>query len=307
MAMELHPVLEKDVCPSPKWWYVLSLSGEGPSMRVGHSATFIPACHADEHDRVFIIGGANPEQVFSEVYVLDLQIRSWDTLEAPGFRGRYEHAAFCVGNHPGKIFVFGGATQSGSLNDVQSLDISSGMWSNVDTSGNPPTPRTHRSSVVIGPKVYFYSGGHSGPDPVGDRRVHCLDTSTMTWTSLAPSGNSPKPRHGHLMVPANGSIYLHGGMAGSTFYDDLFILDLDRSSWTNVKKKKTSPPPRAAHDGVLHNKEIYLFGGMNRAGALDDGFKLNTGILDMNTCCSILCMTEKKSACLQISNLCISL
>lgn len=274
--MELHPFLDKNVRPSPHWWYVLPTVGESPSMRVGHSATLVPALHANEGDKVLIIGGANPGQIFTEVYVLDLKSRAWDTLEATGFRGRYEHAAFCVSNHPGQLFVFGGATQTGSLNDVQKLDVGSGMWTDVEVKGVPPSPRTHRSSVVIGSKVYFYSGGHSGPDPVGDRRVHCLDTAAMSWSSLAPLGDSPKPRHGHILVALNNKIYLHGGMAGSTFYDDLFILDLDRNSWSTVKKKKTFPPARAAHEAVIINKDLILFGGMNKVGALDDAYKFNT-------------------------------
>ncbi|KAH9496466.1 hypothetical protein Btru_010935 [Bulinus truncatus] len=274
--MELHPFLDINVRPAPYWWYILPLTGDAPSMRVGHSSTLIPALHANENDRVFIIGGANPSQIFSEVYVLDLKSKSWDTLECPGFKGRYEHAAFHVDSIPGQLFVFGGATQSGSLNDIQKLDLATGIWSDVEVKGTPPSPRTHRSSVVIGSKVYFYSGGHSGPDPVGDRRVHCLDTSTMIWSSLAPQGDSPKPRHGHVMVAVKNRIYLHGGMAGSTFYDDLFVLDLDRNLWSTVKKNKTFPPARAAHDAVLFNSEIILFGGMNKAGALDDAYKLNT-------------------------------
>uniref|UniRef100_A0A0B7A8P7 Rab9 effector protein with kelch motifs n=2 Tax=Arion vulgaris TaxID=1028688 RepID=A0A0B7A8P7_9EUPU len=279
MAVELHPFLETDTRPSPNWWYVLSISGSSPSMRVGHTATFVQAVHSDEHDKVFIIGGANPEQVFNEVYVLDLVVRSWDTLEAPGFRGRYEHSAFCVKNRPGVLFVFGGATQSGSLNDVQSMNISSGVWSDVEVSGTLPAPRTHHSCAVIGSHVYFYSGGHIGPDPVGDRRVHCLDTSTMSWQSITPL-NSPKPRHGHLMVSYNNRIFLHGGVSGSTFYDDLFILDPDRNSWASIKKKKTAPSPRAAHGGIISNKDIFMFGGMNKSGALNEGYKFNT---EMNT------------------------
>ncbi|CAL1529655.1 unnamed protein product [Lymnaea stagnalis] len=274
--MELHPFLDNNVRPSSHWWYVLPVVGESPSMRVGHSATLVPALHANEGDKVFVIGGANPGQIFTEVHILDLKARTWDTLEATGFRGRYEHAAFCVSNHPGQLFVFGGATQTGSLNDVQKLDTGSGTWTDVEIRGTPPSPRTHRSSVVIGSKVYFYSGGHSGPDPVGDRRVHCLDTATISWSTLAPAGDSPKPRHGHVMVALKNKIYLHGGMAGSTFYDDLFILDLDRNSWSAVKKKKTSPPARAAHEAVIINKELILFGGMNKVGALDDAFKFNT-------------------------------
>lgn len=275
--MELHPFLEPDIRPAPKWWYVVSAVGDCPSVRVGHSVTFMPALHAGEHDKVYIIGGANPSQVFAEVYVLDLVARAWDTCEAVGFRARYEHAAFTVSVHPGKIFIFGGATQTGNLNDVQSMDTSSGSWSDIETQGTPPSPRTHRCSAIVGSKFYVYSGGQCGSDPVGDRRVHCFDTANMQWTNFAPNGDPPKPRHGHFMISIGSRIYLHGGMAGTTFYDDFHILDLERNSWTAVKKKKTTPPPRAAHDGICHGAMIYVFGGMNKNGALDDAYILNTG------------------------------
>ena len=63
MAMELHPFLESDIRPAPKWWYVMSGAGESPTMRVGHSATFVPGLHDGEHGKVLIVGGANPSQV----------------------------------------------------------------------------------------------------------------------------------------------------------------------------------------------------------------------------------------------------
>ena len=180
MAMELHPFLETDIRPAPNWWYVMSAVGEGPTMRVGHSATFVPALHPDEHDRVFVIGGANPSQVFDEVFILDLKTRSWDTLEAPGFRGRYEHSAVCVDGQPGKLFVFGGATQEGNLNDVQCLDLNSGQWSNVETTGPAPSARTNRSAVAVGNKVYVYSGGQVRSPPEPPENCH-LNVKNLTF------------------------------------------------------------------------------------------------------------------------------
>ena len=321
--MELHPFLEVDQRPCAKWWYVLSAASDSPSMRVGHSATFVRGESPGENDRVFIVGGANPSQVFNEVWTLDLKTRTWDTLECPGLRGRYEHAAFVVENHPGKLFIFGGATQEGCLNDIQSMDTSTGAWADVEVSGAVPAPRTHRSAAVIRSKVYFFSGGHCGSEPVSDRSVHCLDTESWTWTALVPKGNAPKPRHGHLLVAdapshtgegdcggkgsssscssdgkehrngvptdmsinnSNGSdntsstrIYMHGGMSGSTFFDDLHVLDVDRCAWSLVRKKRTSPSPRAAHDGLCHGNQLIIFGGMNQEGALDDAHRFDPG------------------------------
>ncbi|GFR78973.1 rab9 effector protein with kelch motifs [Elysia marginata] len=318
--MELHPFLEVDQRPTARWWYVLSTTGDSPSMRVGHSATFVPGQSAGENDRVIIVGGANPSQIFDEVWTLDLKTRTWDTLECPGFRGRYEHAAFRVDNHPGRLFIFGGATQAGCLNDVQSMDTSSGVWTDVEVSGTAPAPRTHRSAAVIGSKVYFFSGGHCGSEPVADRSVHCLDTESWMWTAITPKGNAPKARHGHLMLAAASStvegdcgggerihngcssdvvkqgshkekgtatptdlnrpnisnrIYLHGGMSGSTFFDDLHVLDVGQGAWSLVRKKRTSPVSRAAHDGLIHQGQLVIFGGMNQEGALDDAHKFN--------------------------------
>ena len=69
MAMELHPFLESDIRPAPKWWYVMSGAGESPTMRVGHSATFVPGLHEGEHGKVFLIGGANPSQVSLQLHL----------------------------------------------------------------------------------------------------------------------------------------------------------------------------------------------------------------------------------------------
>ena len=66
--MEILPILETNTSPKPNVWYVLSPEGDGPCIRVGHSCTFLPG----EPRRVLVIGGANPDGSFADVYVLDL-------------------------------------------------------------------------------------------------------------------------------------------------------------------------------------------------------------------------------------------
>ena len=67
--MEVHPILETNTIPNPNIWYVLSPEGDaGPCMRVGHTCTFL----AGDSRRVLIIGGANPDGSFGDVYVLNL-------------------------------------------------------------------------------------------------------------------------------------------------------------------------------------------------------------------------------------------
>lgn len=66
--MEILPILEPNTSPNPNVWYVLSPEGDGPCIRVGHTCTFA----ADKPRRVLVIGGANPDGSFADVYVLDL-------------------------------------------------------------------------------------------------------------------------------------------------------------------------------------------------------------------------------------------
>lgn len=111
---------------------------------------------------------------------------------------------------------------------------------------------------------------------MGDRQVHCFDVKTSSWSILPIKGDSPKPRHGHVMVAVGNRLFIHGGMAGSAFYDDFHLMDLDKMSWSNIRRKKATPSARAAHSGVAVGKDIYIFGGMSREGALDDLYKCDT-------------------------------
>ncbi|XP_041370079.1 rab9 effector protein with kelch motifs-like [Gigantopelta aegis] len=274
--MELHPILDVDTAPNPGWWYVLSTLGDSPSERVGHTATYIKGSHGNDAGKVYIIGGANPSSVFGDTYVLDLNTLQWDTVDGAGLRARYEHMAFVPESQPNKIYIFGGADQAGNMNDIQCLDTTTNVWSTITVMGTPPPARTYHTVPVCGDKLIVYSGGHSGSDPVGDRQVHCFDANTSSWVMINVRGDSPKPRHGHVMAAVGDKIFVHGGMAGSTFYDDLHVLDLSKNSWVNVKRKKTYPSARAGHGSLVCGTDLYIFGGMNRDGALDDTYKLDT-------------------------------
>ena len=286
--MELHPFLELDTRPNAGWWYVMTTAGDCPSLRVGHTAVYVRGKAPGDAGRVYVIGGANPSGPFGEAHVLDLNTRTWDTVDCPGLRPRYEHAAFVPACHPDRIYVFGGANQAGNMNDVQVLDTAAGSWSTLtpSASGAAPSPRTHHTTAAVGDKLIVYSGGHTGADPVGDRQVHCFDASTEAWSVLTVRGDSPKPRHGHAMAAVGVKVFLHGGMAGSTFYDDLHVLDLERNTWVSVKRKRTSPCARAAHAMVACGSDVFVFGGMNREGALDDLHKLDTSqfVLSLSLC-----------------------
>lgn len=275
--MEIHPIIEKDVCPSAGFWYVVSAVGECPTMRVGHTCTFIKSVNEGDNGKLYIIGGANPSGSFCDTFTLDLNTLSWDTLESSGFKARYEHAAFVPSCRPRSIYIFGGADQGGNMNDVQVLDTERNVWNTLTVGGTPPCPRTFHTSAVVGDKFIVFSGGQSMADPVGDRQVHCFNAADDTWSVLNVKGDAPKSRHGHVMVSVENKVYVHGGMAGTNFFNDLHCLDLDKNLWSHVRGKRVYPSARAGHGGVASGSRFYIFGGMNRDGALHDTFIFDTG------------------------------
>lgn len=51
---------------------------------------------------------------------------------------------------------------------------------------------------------------------------------TLTWSQPETLGKPPSPRHGHVMVAAGTKLFIHGGLAADTFYDDLHCIDISK-------------------------------------------------------------------------------
>jgi len=274
--MDLHPYLEPCTLPSPKMWYILSTSGEHPAVRVGHACIHIPGS-SQSNGHLYVTGGANPSGTFSDMFCLDLDSFVWQKYPADGFSGRYEHTVFRSSSNTTKFYVFGGADCNGNRNDVQECDIASKTWSTLEPSGVAPPARTFHNGACVGDRLIVYSGGEKGAEPVMDKNTYAFEIAERCWSVLKLHGDAPKPRHGHLMAAVGNRLFLHGGMSGSSFFDDLHVLDLDRNSWSCAKVKSAKPSRRAAHGGFVRGTDVFAFGGMNGSGALNDMFTLNTG------------------------------
>ncbi|XP_030848354.1 rab9 effector protein with kelch motifs-like [Strongylocentrotus purpuratus] len=276
--MELHPILEKGewLCKQ-NLWYVVSARGQHPSMRVGQCCCHIPSGGGGGIGKLAVIGGANPNGPFDETHLLEFDQYEWDEPELTGFTARYEHASFVAPSNPDKVLVFGGAQQDKNLNCVQILDLATKSWSMVPTSGTAPSPRTCRGSAFDGSKLYIFGGGQQGSEPVPDTKMHVYDAVTGEWTQPPSSGRIPAARHGHVMAVCNRKVYLHGGMSGSTLFDDMYEYSVDTGVWKLVKTKGDVPPGRAAHGCVSHGNKILIFGGMTQeGGASDESFIFDT-------------------------------
>ncbi|KAJ6651907.1 hypothetical protein lerEdw1_015930 [Lerista edwardsae] len=261
--------------PEDSSWYTLALLGEGPCARVGHNALYLPPLDpGGGKGQIVIVGGANPSGSFSDLHFVDLDAHSWT---APGWEGllpRYEHAAFVPTSRPRSLWVFGGASETGNRNCVQVLDLETGTWETPQVTGTQPSPRTyHTSSAAIGDRLYVFGGGEKGADPVQDQKLHVFDSATRTWLQPEVHGPPPAPRHGHAVVAVENKLFVHGGLAGDTFYDDLFCIDATGLKWEALSATGTVPGGRAAHSAAAFQGNLYIYGGMDPTGALDTMYR----------------------------------
>ncbi|EAW87617.1 Rab9 effector protein with kelch motifs [Homo sapiens] len=224
--MKQLPVLEPGDKPRKATWYTLTVPGDSPCARVGHSCSYLPPVGNAKRGKVFIVGGANPNRSFSDVHTMDLETRTWTTPEV---------------------------------------------------TSPPPSPRTfHTSSAAIGNQLYVFGGGERGAQPVQDTKLHVFDANTLTWSQPETLGNPPSPRHGHVMVAAGTKLFIHGGLAGDRFYDDLHCIDISDMKWQKLNPTGAAPAGCAAHSAVAMGKHVYIFGGMTPAGALDTMYQYHT-------------------------------
>ena len=87
--------------------------------------------------------------------------------------------------------MFGGKGPDGKkTNDVVVLKTNEFKMERIETSGPIPGKRSNHSSAVINEKLYIYGGWGEG---VSDE-IHCLDTNSREWQSIAPKGDVPKTR-----------------------------------------------------------------------------------------------------------------
>ncbi|XP_062063534.1 rab9 effector protein with kelch motifs isoform X4 [Lepus europaeus] len=198
---------------------------------------------------------------------------TWYTLTPSGERpcARVGHSCSYlppVGNAKrGKVFIVGGANPNRSFSDVHTIDLGTHQW--VRASWEGLLPRYEHASFIpscVPDSIWVFGGANQS----GNRNcIQVLEPDTLTWSQPETLGRPPSPRHGHVMVAAGTKLFIHGGLAGDTFYDDLHCIDISDMEWQKLSPTGAVPAGCAAHSAVAVGKHLYVFGGMTPTGALD--------------------------------------
>ncbi|KAJ6418456.1 hypothetical protein OIU84_001759 [Salix udensis] len=137
-------------------WKKAITTGTPPSARDSHSCS-------SWRDKIIVIGGEDGHDYYlSDVYILDTETLVWKELNTSGQRlpPRAGHSTVSFGKN---LFVFGGFTDAQNLyDDLHMLDVETGIWNMVMTTGDGPSARFSVAGDCLDPLkggVLVFIGG----------------------------------------------------------------------------------------------------------------------------------------------------
>ena len=238
---------------------------------------------------MFRQGIAMGEGSLSDMYRLDTATAGkakWTKVSMKGDvpEARSYHAMTAVGT---TLYVFGGCTTEGRLNDLHSFDTNTGVWQKMPKSDDI-LGRGGAGLVSIGAKLYVV-GGFAGKE-MGD--VHEFDTDGREWRQLA---QPLPPRSVFGVVALDKRIVVIGGEVDPSseghagaghFSQDVYVLDTadEEGGWVKATVAGEAEAQWSARGwfpaAAYGDNTIAVFGG----NALD-----NSRLDD----CFLLCMDKQ--------------
>jgi hypothetical protein len=171
-----------------------------------------------------------------------------------------------------RVIIFGGAGQTGLLNDAWAFDPGTRSWTQLNTIGAKPDPRLGHNAVYdpVGHQLGVWAG-QQGAAFFDD--TWTLNLSSLEWRDVSPA-TRPVARYGSTSVfdPLERQLVQFAGFTeeGRRFQDTQGF-DLDTNTWHNHTPSGTKPQVRCLLTGAYDrtNRRMIIYGGQ-RNGWLDD-------------------------------------
>ncbi|KAG9461884.1 hypothetical protein GDO78_015470, partial [Eleutherodactylus coqui] len=172
----------------------------------------------------------------------------------------------------GKVVIVGGADPGCCYSDAHIINLDTYEWINPDWKDLLPRYEHACFTSSSDPTRIWVFGG-------AEQAENRNSVQVISPGILYPvtSGDPPKPRHGHTITAVGSKLFIHGGMAGSSFFSDLFCIDTNTMTWEQLRTKGEPPPPCVAHSSVCWKNFIYIFGGMTETGPISTMYRFDTG------------------------------
>lgn len=191
-------------------------------------------------------------------------------------QGRYYHAADIIGSRQA-IYVYGGLSRNGTLDDLWQFALQTQRWSLVvpQNATRPPALAGHTLTAVGREELLLLIGGYSISERGGGLQssVWLFNLATGTWSVVTTHGSSPRGIYGHTAVyhAQSSAVYVYGGVrigdSGNLAVSKrLYAFSIPTRRWTELPSfihhgPDYVPPARYLHSAVATEHYMLVFGG----------------------------------------------
>jgi hypothetical protein len=188
----------------------------GPFPHAAYGAQLCTARRALGDATIWFVGGKDATGRLNDVFAYETREGAWRCVHsnALGVRAlgeapikREAHSVVCLHD---SLWIFGGRSDVGCLDDLHCLDTAGGVaeWKAPQTNGHVPAARELHTAVIIEPTAYMFVVG--GLDETGSlaEEVIVLNLYGLSWARL---DQGTVPRHTVAAVCVCGSLLTFGG------------------------------------------------------------------------------------------------
>jgi len=239
--------------------------------------------------------------LYDDTWAFDLATDTWEPIASAGPVARTNHTAVVANN---QLLIYGGNASTDGLafiplDDLWSLDLDTGVWTELQTLGAPSPRLFHAATISADQGTMFIYGGGDESAFTGPffPELLALDLRTGQWSLLHDgSGTAPVGSiWGELLLDPTANRLLSWGAHEDNQLGNnnkIWEFDLGSNSWTMLEEgdvldnvsatfcnfpadfvipAEGTPERRSAGVGVLtDDNELLIFGGKTDCGFVDD-------------------------------------
>ena len=269
-----------DMSSSPAWSQIGVPIGWPPPAREAARGCFDPV-----RRQMVLVAGSIGFVRHSDTWSLALSgPPAWTQLlhdQMPLAGGRSDNA-LALRPDTQELYSFGGTTESGDINELRRLNVSSptSLSELIVPAGVPPSPRHGHRAIWDPVRTRMLMLGGSDGAPRNDLWSFAPDPPT--WMPVATSGTPPTARSyfGLGYDPVRDRLILVGGSSGASYLNDAWALPLSGPStlvWAQLTVSGTPPAARTIY-GMQYDPvrdRLMFVGGLTASGRDHQAWALN--------------------------------
>ena len=198
--------------------------------------------------KIFVIGGRDEcGIVSSKMYIYDPKTSIWDVFDTP----LDERHNLCVCSLNDIIYVYGGVSSNGELDDFWSYNPSTFTWKeeqSTELKGAGLSMTTWRNKCIA----------LTGGNPF---MTFIFDVKARTWKQIAKNSIVP-PISGHSLVEIQKKLYIVCGALENKLNSCVYSLASEVGKWVLEKSLGLKPIPRVGQIAIAMMHHIWVFGGV---------------------------------------------